>query len=69
MVTEPVAEREPYAEAGMPAGLREEVGVEEPPGAGELVREVGLYSSSSSRFVEVLGPAAEEEAAPAPLRL
>ena len=51
----------------MPAGLRDEVGVEDLAGAGELVRE-GVRSSSSMRFAEELGPA-EFDAAPAPLRL
>lgn len=51
----------------MPAGLREDVGVELPPSAGDPVRD-GVKSSSSMRLEEVLGPA-DTGAAPAPLRL
>ena len=65
-MTEPVAEREPYAEGGMPDAFRDP-GVDDAPAAGDPVRE-GVKSSSSMRIAEVLGPAADD-AAPAPLRL
>ena len=50
----------------MPAGFRDEVGVDAPAFAGEAMREA--KSSSSIRAAEVLGPA-DEVAAPAPRRL